>query len=359
MLSRTLFAVAALVAFAFGTARAGVTNPDISVIGQPFTGLTDDPGDPDRDRLRFDAGETEIVFDAYLNPFARGTFVLALGEEGLELEEGFFNLFRRLPLGLALKGGKYRPTFGHLNPVHPHAMPFAERFGVLSAYLPGEESLNEVGASLSDRVPVAGDFSLNASLDVLQGDSFRIAREPGESPDDPVALGGDDRAGESRPALLGRLSGFTMLGELSALDVAAGARTRVYGADARVKLWASPRAYLVLQAEALRLDREDAAWDPDRGYVREAVTATGGYVYADYNFATRYNLGASFESFEEPSPERPRHTAVGAFAGYSLLEETTVFRFDWSRSAPDEGEAFNRFTLRVIYSMGPHKAHQF
>jgi hypothetical protein len=370
MLTRALLAAALAAAILPAPVGAGVTNPDISVIGQPFAAWTNDAADADRNRLKFDAGETEFVFDAYLNPYARGTFVLALGEEGMELEEGYFHLFRSLPLGLALKGGKYRAGFGRMNPVHPHALPFAERFQVLSTFLPGEESLNETGVSISDRIPVRGEFSLNASLDVFEGGSFRVEREPGESPDDPLALGGDDLAGESRPALLGRVSGFTMLGEQSALEfgvsaaggtnnVAARSRTKVYGVDAKAKLWTSPRAYLVLQAEALRLDREEATWSPEEGYAHAGVTPAGGYLYADYNFKIRYNLGASYERYQEPTPEEPWSEAVGAFAGYSLLEETTAFRADVVRFLPAGGDASTRFTLRVVYSMGPHKAHTF
>ncbi len=351
-------------------ARAGVVNPDISVIGQPFLRITDALDDPAGRHLTLDAGETEIVFDSYLNPYAKGFFTLALGEEGLELEEGFFSIVRGLPGALALKGGKYRAGFGKLNPVHPHAYPFAERFGVLSAYLPGEESPNEVGVSLSERIPVHGEFSLNATADWLQGNSLRITREPGDDSEDPIALGGDDGASQSRPAFLGRVSGFAMVGEQSAVEfgasilrgtnnVAAQSVTTVIGADLKAKLWNSPRSYLLIQAEGLALDREEASWSPESSYESKKVTPMGGYFYADYNFAMRYNVGGSFERFQQPTLEEEWDQAVGLFAGFSLLEETTAFRGDWVHAAPDEGDAVNTFTLRVIYSMGPHKAHQF
>ena len=99
------------------------------------------------------------------------------------MEEGYFQLLRGLPGGLTVKGGKYRAGFGKMNPQHPHAVPFAERFRVLAAYLPGGESLNETGVSLSERIPIPGDFSLTATGDWLQGDSYRIDRGPsGEKP---------------------------------------------------------------------------------------------------------------------------------------------------------------------------------
>lgn len=380
------------------SARAGVINPDISLIGQPslrFTDVQGNPGETDSGgrRVRLSSGEIELVFDANLNPYARGTVVLAVAEEeGLEVEEGYFEVLRRLPAGLAVKGGKYRAGFGKLNSIHPHALPFAQRFHVSQALLPGEESLNETGVSLSGRIPMPGAFSLVASVDYLQGDSFRLFRDVdstalGEG--DPVIRWGEenpDRSLESRPALLGRLSGFQQLGERSGLEVglsavhgtnnvAAAARTTVLGVDLKAKLWNSERSYLLVQAEAFRLRREDAGWDPDRGYFTETVDPAGAFLFADYNFGLRYNAGLSFERFQIPSSSKSWNDAFGLFAGFSLMEETTAFRLDWNHLRPggSEGEAaglatdelkepfdpVNAWTLRVIYSMGPHKAHQF
>lgn len=352
-------------------ARGGVTNPQISIIGQPFAVLTDDPDDPDHDRIRFDAGETEIVFDDYLNPYARGFFTLALGEEGMELEEGYFTLFRGLPLEVSLRGGQFRAPFGRLNATHPHAMPFAEPFDVLHAYLPGEEAFIEPGFELTRRLGLGEESSVQVQLDWFQGNSFRIERESGDDASDPLANGGDDGVDLTRPGFLGRISGFTMLGEQSALDVgvsatggtnnvAARTRSYTYGADAKAKLWTSPRAYLLLQGEAFLLDRENAGWNPSAlDYTSASVDPVGGYLFADYNFNARYNLGASFEQFQEPFPDKPLQRSVGAFAGIALMEETTAVRLDWRRTSPEEGDATQTVTLRVIYSMGPHKAHQF
>ncbi len=347
---------------------AGPVNPDISVIARPAIRWTGDPDDPDRKRVTMDVGETEIVFDAALNPYARGFLALSLGEEGLELEEGYFTLVRGLPLELALRGGKYRAGFGRLNAAHPHTDPFPERFGVLKAYLPGEESLNETGLSVARRIAVAGEFSVNLAADWLQGDSFRISREPGPE-GDPLRAGGDDDAALSRPAFLGRLSGFTMIGDRSALEigvsgtagtnnVAAETRTAVFGLDAKARVATSPRAHLVLQGELLHLSREDAAWSTTSGYESSTESRTGGYAFADYTFADRYNLGASFERFAPPGAADIA-SAAGLFAGLSLLEETTAFRAGWVRTDPGAGRAFHAFSLRVVYSMGPHKAHWF
>jgi hypothetical protein len=353
-------------------ALAGPTNPNISIIGQPFARLTDDPSDVNRERLAFEPGEVELVFDDYLNPYAKAFFTLALGEEGLDLEEGYFDLVRGLPLGLALRGGQYRVGFGKENPAHPHAYPFAERFRVLAAYLPGEEAYIETGVSVSKLFALPADRSLTLAIDALTGDSFRIEREPSASPDDPLNNPAEsgDRDEETRLAVSGRASWFAELGEQSAVEVgasathgttnvAADARATVVGLDAKTKLWTSPEAYLLLQAEGLWLDRQNVGWESGVGYTESAVDALGGYVYGDYNWARRYNAGLGWERFEDPTVGGGASSAVRAFTGLALLEESTAFRLDWERFYPATGDPFNTTTLRAIFSLGPHKAHPF
>jgi hypothetical protein len=372
-------AVLALAMIQPGLARA-VVNPDISVIGQPLVTWTDQAGRPARKRPVFDAGETEFVFDAALNPYARGWFTAAFAEGEASIEEGFFSLLRGLPGGLALKGGKYRAGFGKFNLLHPHQVPFAERPGVLAAYLPGEEAFNETGADISWRLPLPGTWSVTASADVLQGDSFRIPREPSAAPADPLVLdpeNGDAQA-EPRAAWLGRLAAFAPVGDRSGVElgitategtnnVAAAARTRVWGGDVKAKLWTAPNAYLLVQGEYLRLHRQDASWNDLTGaYARNDIHPDGAYAFADFNWDRRYNVGASVESFEVPSAAGERQSAFGLFAGLSLMEETTAFRLDWRRIQParapgaiGDPDAIQQLTLRAIFSMGPHKAHQF
>ena len=359
-------------------AQAGVVNPDISVVGQPFIRWTDDASDPTHKRPTLNLGEVEGVFDAYLNPYAHGTFILSIADGGVEVEEGYFQLLRGLPGGLTVKGGKYRLGFGKLNPQHPHAVPFADRFRVLG-YLPGDEAFNETAVQLSERIPVPGDFSLTASADWLQGDTFRVERSSTGDPSDPLETDPEaDRQTEPRAAVLARLAGFGQISDRSGYElgisategtnnVAAATRTKVYGGDAKLKLWTGPFSYLILQGELLHLDRDDAGWDPATvAYTRTNVNPTGGYAYADYNFKIRYNVGAGIERFQDPTPDKTSNTSFKVFAGYSLLEETTAFRLDWDHFSPGTPPGFpeappdvNTVTMRVIFSMGPHKAHQF
>jgi len=377
--------ICALLVLALAPARrahAGVTNPDISVIGQPFIRWNDDATDPTAKRPVFDVGETELVFDAALNPYARGFFDVTLQDGLIDLEEGYFSLLRGLPGDIQIKGGKYRVGFGKLNPAHPHTYPFANRFGVLAAYLPGTESYNETGLDVSYRLPLPGSTSVTAYGDVLQGDSFRIPRTPSGIANDPLLTPDGDRADEPRAAWLGRLAAFQGIGDRSGLElglsatqgtnnVAAAARTLVVGGDMKLKAWTSASAYLLVQAEYLHLARDEASWS---GSTYDVLTrkANGGYLFADYNWKQRYNAGASYEQYDDPANPGSSASSTGVFAGLALMEETTAFRLDWRRTerttatvtfapgtSPTNTDPVQELTLRVIFSMGPHKAHQF
>jgi len=348
------FAFFTFACFAFlSGAHAGVTNPDISVIGQMKTFITDDSYDINRNRAQMSFDESELVFDAALNPFARGTFVFAVADEAIEVEEGFLTLNKGLPNGLGLKFGKYRVGFGKLNPIHPHVYPFPERFNVLAEFLPGEESFNEVGGQISYRLPLPGDLSSTVSTDILQGNSFHPDEE------------------ESRSALLGRWSNFFMLTSESSMEigvsaanginnVAAKTTSTIAGVDAKAKLWFSPQKVLVLQSEFLMLDREDAIVDEEtNGITTSHVRPVGGYLFADYTIKKRYNIGARAERYQRVDADKTWDQSFGVFAGLALMEETTLFRANWDHFSPDEEDAVNTFTLQVVFSMGPHKPHQF
>ncbi len=360
-------------------ARAGVVNPDVSLIGQPVLRWTDAAGDPAAKRLVLDPGETEVMLDAPLNPYARGAAVFSFADGDVGVEEAYFVLSRGLPAGLALKGGKYRVGFGKLNPAHPHAWPFAERPHVLAAFLPGDEAFNETGVQLSEQLALPHDVALTLSADWLQGDSFRAPRDTaaGAAANDPLRGAAGDRAEEPRPAALGRVSAFVPIGDRSGLElgssftqgtnnVAAGTRTSVFGADAKLKYWTGANAYVLVQGELLTVTREDAGWDEtSSAYTRSSVKPSGGYVFVDWNVSPRYDAGVSFERFGDPAAGGAAASAVGAFAGIALMEETTSFRLGWERFVPatpaslPTPDAVNTVTVRVLWSMGPHKAHQF
>ena len=317
-----------------------------------------------------------FVFDAASESLrARHVRHVASEPTVIELEEGYFNLAPR-PAARARAQGRASTAcgFGHAELGAPARAAVRGALHVLAAYLPGQEALNETGVSLSRRIPVHGrllagpDGRLAARRHVPDRRAIRAG-----DPSDPLALGRRRPRGRDAPGVLGRLSRLRDVGRAVGARVRGvgdgrheqrrgrHAHLRFYGADVKAKLWTGPRAYLVLQAEGLQLDREDAGWDPVPLATRKtAVTPMGGYVYADYNWATRYNVGASYEGFQRTTANQEWDQSVGAFAGFSLLEETTAFRADWRRiHSRRRRRRRTNSRLRVIFSMGPHKAHQF
>jgi hypothetical protein len=349
-------------------ACAGVVNPDISLIGQPVVRWTDDPSDTRAYRqLGFDVGETEIVFDSALNPYARGYATLSLASGKADVEEAYFTILRGLPAGLEVKGGKYRVGFGKLNAAHPHTYPFIERFHVLAKFLPGDDSYDETGVNVSGRIPVPGDIALTASADILQGDSFQSAA-------DSVSRG----KAKAHNAYVGRLSAFIPIGDRSGLelgasgtqgvnDIYSGAKTTVFGGDAKLKLYVSDNASLLIQAEYLHEDREVTEDTPIFGHWKP----NGGYAFVNYSWAQRYNVGMSFERSSHFAVVGDDDSSVGAFVGLALMEETTWFRLGFEHTTPGPANnnvgdfyvpapgSINTVRLGIVYSMGPHKAHQF
>jgi hypothetical protein len=62
---------------------------------------------------------------------------------------------------------------------------------------------------------------------------------------------------------------------------------------------------------------------------------TAATLFADFNWKHRYNVGGSFESYEDPVNLDQSVSSVGVFAGLALMEETTAFRLDWRHTRPD------------------------
>ena len=332
-----------------GAARAGVANPNISVIGTMHALMSSDRADADYNRPRLTFNEAEAQFDDYLNPFARGTVVLSAGEE-FELEEAFFEIVRGLPAGLGLKAGKYRVDFGRMNPQHPHAYPFIDKPAVLGAYLPGEESFNETGVSVSRMVPMPGNIATTLSLDVLQGISYR---DPNSTSD------------QNRLAWNARLRNFLMVGARSSMEVGLSAsagtmdpemetKRSLFGLDGKAKLFASPRSFFVVQGEWIMPAVDDAT-----GGVKTTLKPSGGWFSADYNHQARWYGGLKAENYQEVAAGKPATTRLGAYLGYLLLEESTVFQLLAEDVKPAGGDSYHRYVLQALFSMGPHKPHQF
>jgi hypothetical protein len=334
----------------FSPAGAGVANPDISALGQLRAAATDDPGSPDRNRPVLGLGESELILSAPLNPYFNGAFTLAADGEGVGVEEAYATMVRGLPWGLGLKAGQYRLGFGKLNAVHPHTYPFIDPPRSWVSLMPGDgEGFNEAAFQVSALLPTPGDWASTLSADAIQGSSFH--------PDDE----------RSRIGWLGRWSNAFLLGETGALeagvsgatgwdDVDAKARGYLLGADLKAKFALPGAAQLTLQAEG--------AWRRAHAVDTAAGTATaedrdGFFALADYRHRARYNAGVLYEQWIRGQGASGVDRAARVFAGYAVLEESTLLRVALERFMPAGGPAVHTVSAQLLFSMGPHKPHQF
>lgn len=148
------------------SATSKVFNPDIAVVGN-FLGTagqnTVSPGPA------LEMAESEVSFQAIVDPYARADFFMAFGEEGVDLEEGFLT-FPAIPGGLLVKVGKMRAAFGKVNTLHTHAVPWSDRPLIVNNLMGGEEGLSDAGISASRLISNPWIF-LEATGQVYRGDS--------------------------------------------------------------------------------------------------------------------------------------------------------------------------------------------
>jgi hypothetical protein len=332
---------------------AGVTNPDLSAIGQVLGEYSNQPSLINAEEPTLKLGEAEIILDAYLNPYFKGALNLSGSEDGFALEEAYTTMVKGLPWGLGIKAGKYRLGFGKINPAHPHAYPFINPPRSLVALLPGgEDGFNETGVQVSDFLPMPGDWASTLSVDLIEGKQFH----PNQT--------------WTRMGWLGRWSNDFLLGEVGALETGLSVATGddvarewenvfIWGADIKAKFFLPGGSQLTLQGEAILNQGhfEDTALFVDQRISRQ--NRKGFVTFADYRYHSRYSGGLLFEQWDNSGLKLTTDKALRTFVGYAFMEETTLLRLGYERFIPEVGDGFDTMTLQLVFSMGPHKPHQF
>jgi hypothetical protein len=90
--------------------------------------------------------ETEVSFQAVVDPYARADFFSSFGQEGVELEEGYIT-FSTLPGNILLNVGKMRRAFGKVNTFHNHVLPWTDRPIMTNNLVGGEDGITDAGIS--------------------------------------------------------------------------------------------------------------------------------------------------------------------------------------------------------------------
>lgn len=333
-----------------GIASACVTNPDISVIGQIVSNYTNDAQSENANTPTLDLGEIEIMIDSYLNPYAKGTFVFSIENDRFTTEEAYISSLRGLPNGLAVKAGKYRVGFGKLNQDHRHNYPFIETPRVMFAMLPGDDGFNETGVQASLLLPTQGTWASMVSADILNGASFH----PDET--------------KSSRAWMSHWSNSFLIHDTHPLELGVSAtqgtnnvhwntKTQVLGGDIKTKIAVSNNVRITIQGEYF-YNNSDVIVSTTTGSF-DTRRISGFYAFTNVGFAQRYNAGIIYDQYQTPEHTDAVNRTIKCFFGYSLLEETTLFRLAYERFSPDGATPVDTVMFQVLFSMGPHKAHQF
>ena len=340
------------------SAASKALNPDISVIGD-FVGAAGGNSAPPLATLQpfpsLQMHESEVGFQAIIDPYARGDFFISFGEEGVNLEEGYIT-FTALPAGVVAKVGKMRSVFGKVNLMHNHVLPWIDRPIVNTNLVGGEDGIDDAGVSIERILPAPKGIFLEATGQVFRGDSADVFKASQKSDVSTVAhLRGYKDITESTNLDIGLSyarghndAGTNLVTPLSSTDFL----TQLYGVDATLR-WKPLRRSIYHSF----VGRSEFIWSQRQQPLREQ-RAFGFYTSADYQMKRRWFLGGRYDW-----SDRSRFANVTDKGGSVVLtywpSEFSQIRGQYRFTNYAENIKANELLMQVIFSLGAHGAHPF
>jgi len=340
------------------SAASKALNPDISVIGD-FVGAAGGNSAPSSATLQpfpsLQMHESEVGFQAIIDPYARGDFFISFGEEGVNLEEGYIT-FTALPAGVVAKVGKMRSVFGKVNLMHNHVLPWIDRPIVNTNLVGGEDGMDDAGVSIERILPAPKGIFLEATGQVFHGDSADVFKASQKSDVSTVAhLRGYKDITESTNLDIGLSyarghndAGTNLVTPLSSTDFL----TQLYGVDATLR-WKPLRRSIYHSF----VGRSEFTWSQRQQPLREQ-RAFGFYTSADYQLKRRWFLGGRYDW-----SDRSRFANVTDKGGSVVLtywpSEFSQIRGQYRFTNYAENIKANELLMQVIFSLGAHGAHPF
>jgi hypothetical protein len=325
-------------------------NPSISLIGN-FLGVggTNKIENLPAASLR----ETELGFQAIVDPYARADVFISVGEENdINVEEGYIT-FTSLPWDLLVKVGRMRVPFGKINSLHMHVLPWADEPLNVVNLLGGDEGWIGSGVSVAKLIPL-GDVFSELTVQAFRGDADGLFAAPERSD---LAYNGHYRV-------------FADLSDASNLDLGASfalgpngtttsASTKLGGLDVTYRwkpLQQGTYRSVILRGELFESEREQPGG---------TQKATGWFVSADYQLAKRWWVGLRGEGAEHADNASISDTGAAATLTFSPSEfsqlrlEARQRRYGGPNAVSDQTYTANEVLLQLQFAIGAHGAHPF
>jgi hypothetical protein len=287
-----------------------------------------------------------VSFQAVVDPYARADFFLSFAEEGVDVEEGIAT-FTALPWQLLAKVGRMRVSFGKINTMHLHVLPWPDEPLPIDNLLGSEEGWIGTGVSVSKLIPLPKDVYSELILQVFDGEAEGLFDAPQRS----------DLAYNSQYRV------FSDLSESTNLDVGFSYAMGPNGitGDSKTKLG---DVYATFRWKPLRTATYRSA--SVRGeYIRswlentvDTVTANGWFLSAEYQLAKRWFVGGRYEISDEADDSRLQDVGQAITMTF-WPSEFSQFRGELRRRHYSDGEIANEFLLQIQFAIGAHGAHPF
>ena len=335
----------------YGGASAGskVFNPDIAVIGDFLGAAGSNKVNPDP---ALEMHESEVAFQAIVDPYARADFFFSFGEHGVDLEEGYIT-FPAIPGGLLVRAGKMRAAFGKVNTLHNHVLPWTDRPLVTRSLVGGEDGIDDAGFSVARLIPNPWIF-LEATGQVFRGDSSDVytSSKRGDLSYVGHLRGYQDITDNTNIDLgVSYSSGHNPSGVVNGFDFG-NFRTMLYGTDATLR-------WRPLQRSIYHsfVGRSELIWSR-RQQPFGAQSAFGFYVSGDYQFARRWFAGLRYDQSQRAYNASLTDKGQAGILTYWPSEFSQV-RGEYRRTRYAVGPTANEFLMQFQFSIGAHGAHPF
>ena len=318
-------------------------NPAIAVIGNFLATAGHNPVDP---QPAFQSQESEISFQAIVDPYARADLFLSFSNSGVDVEEGYIT-FLHLPWDLLVKAGKFKAQFGKINTLHLHVLPWPDEPLPMVNLLGSDEGWADEGVSVSKVIPLPGDTFSEIYGQVFTGDVENLFDAPSAGK---IAWNTQYRVyrdfGDDNNLEVGASYGSGFNGVTTDTTTSLQNFHMVY----RWKpLQGRPYRQLIVRGEFTRSVRQQ---------VGPTQIATGYFASADYQIARRWFGGVRYEWSGRAANAEQHDRGVSTAISF-LPSEFSVLRAEYRRRTYAGGIVANEGFLQIQYAIGAHGAHPF